>query len=85
MKIGAVNKSTILNRFVFHALQRNITITHLAVIKDITNIKLGSLKGRKLEKSLFPINYYRVLLKLENKKDLKIFVGKNMEVIMFFL
>ena len=50
MKFGVVNKSTILNRFVLHTLQRKIT--HLAVITRKTNIKLGNLKGGKLEKSL---------------------------------
>ena len=49
MKFGVVNKSTILNRFVLHTLQRNIT--HLAVITRKTNVKLGILKGGKLEKS----------------------------------
>ena len=50
MKFGVVNKSTILNRFVFHTLQRNIT--HLAVITRETNIKLAILKGGgELEKS----------------------------------
>ena len=49
MKFGVVNKLTILNRFVLHTLQRNIT--HLAVITRKTNIKLGILKGGKLEKS----------------------------------
>ena len=49
MKFGVVNKSTILNRFVLHTLQRNIT--HLAVITRKTNIKLGILKWGKLEKS----------------------------------
>ena len=48
MKYG-VNKSTILNRFVLHTLQRNIT--HLAVITRKTNIKLGIFKGGELEKS----------------------------------
>ena len=38
-----VNKSTILNRFVLHTLQRNIT--RLAVITRKTNIKLGISKG----------------------------------------
>ena len=42
MKFGELNKSTILNRFVFQTLQRNIT--HLAVITRKTNIKLGILK-----------------------------------------
>ena len=49
MKFGVVNKSTILNRFVLHTLQRNIT--HLAVITRNTYIKLGILKGGELEKS----------------------------------
>ena len=57
MKFGVENKSTILNRFVLQTLQRNIT--QLAVITRKTNIKLGVLKGGKLEKSrkikaLFP-------------------------------
>ena len=57
MKFGVVNKSTTVNRFVLHTLQRNIT--HLAVITRKTNIKLGILKGGKLEKSpdLFFILY----------------------------
>ena len=50
MKFGVVNETTILNRFVLHTLQRNIT--HLAVITRKINIKLGILKGGgKLEKS----------------------------------
>ena len=49
MKFGMVNKSTIVNRFVLHTLQRNIT--HLAVITRKTNIKLDSVKGGKLEMS----------------------------------
>ena len=51
MKFGVVNKSTILNRFVLHTLQRKIT--HLAVITHKTNIKLVILKGGELEKSLY--------------------------------
>ena len=51
MKFGVVNKSTAVNRFVPHTLQRNIT--HLAVITRKTNIKLGILKGGELEKSRF--------------------------------
>ena len=43
MKFGVVNKSTTVNRFVLHTLQRNIT--HLAVITRKSNIKLGILKG----------------------------------------
>ena len=42
MKFGVVNKSTTVNRFVLHTLQRNIT--HLAIITRNTNIKLGILK-----------------------------------------
>ena len=38
-----MDKSTTVNRFVLHTLQRNIT--HLAVITRKTNIKLGILKG----------------------------------------
>ena len=57
MKFSVVNKSTILNRFVLHTLQRNIT--HLAVITREPNIKLVILKGGELEKSqvlLIPYN-----------------------------
>ena len=43
MKIGMVNKLTIMNRFVLHTLQRNIT--HLAVITLKTNINIGILIG----------------------------------------
>ena len=43
MKFGVLNKSTTVNRFVLHTLQRNIT--HLAIITPKTNIKLGILKG----------------------------------------
>ena len=43
MKIGMVNKLTIMNRFVLHTLQRNVT--HLAVITRKTNIKIDILKG----------------------------------------
>ena len=51
MKFGVVNKSTILNRFVLHTLQRNIT--HLAVITRKTNIKLGILKGGNWKRATF--------------------------------
>ena len=51
MTFGVVNKSAILNRFVLHTLQRNIT--HLAVITRKTKIKLGILKRGGLEKSQF--------------------------------
>ena len=43
MRFGVVNKSTTVNIFVLHTLQRNIT--HLAVITRKTNLKLGILKG----------------------------------------
>ena len=50
MKIGIVNKLTIMNRFVLHTLQRNIT--HIAVITRKTNINIDILKGGgKVEKS----------------------------------
>ena len=50
MKLGLVNKSTAVNRFVLHVLLRNNT--HLAVITCKANIKLGILKGGgKVEKS----------------------------------
>ena len=42
MKFGVVNNSTIVNTFVLHTLQRNIT--HLAVITRKTNMTLGFLK-----------------------------------------
>ena len=51
MKFGAVNKSTTVNRFVLHSLQRNIT--HLAVIKRKTTIKLGILKGGNWKRAFF--------------------------------
>ena len=62
MKFGVVNKSTIVNKFVLHTVQRNIT--HLAVITRKTNIKLGILKGGELEKSkqVF-FHQLRILLK----------------------
>ena len=37
MKFGVVNKSTIVNKFILHTVQRNIT--HLAVITRKTNKK----------------------------------------------
>ena len=43
MKFGVEKKSTTVNRFVLHTLQRNIT--HLAVITQKTNIKLSIFKG----------------------------------------
>ena len=50
MKLSVVNKLTILNRFVLHTLQRKIT--HLAVIKRKTNIKLGILKGGNWKRAI---------------------------------
>ena len=58
MIFGVVNKSTNLNRFVLHTLQRNIT--HLAVITRKRNITLGILKGGgggELEKSRIVVSY----------------------------
>ena len=43
MKISMVNKLTIMNRFVLHTLQRNIT--HIAAIPRKTNINIDILKG----------------------------------------
>ena len=57
MKLGVVNKSTAVNRFVGHTLQRNIT--HLAVITRRTNIKLGILKRGELEKSRYFLKFIK--------------------------
>ena len=54
MQFGVVNKSTILNRFVLHTLQRNIA--HLDVITRKTNIKLGILKGGNWKRAAVPNN-----------------------------
>ena len=62
MKFGVVNKSTIVNKFVLHTVQRNIT--HLAVITRKTNIKLGILKGG---------NWKRAEIYLSNFQRNKIF------------
>ena len=56
MKFGVVNKSTILNRFVLHTLQRNIT--RLAVITRKTNIKLGIFKGGNWKRALFKFIFF---------------------------
>ena len=56
MKFGVVNKSTIVNNFVLHILQRNIT--HLAVITRKTNIKLGILKGGNWKRVHFYISFF---------------------------
>ena len=53
MKIGVVNESTTVYRFVLHTLLRNIT--HLAVITRKTNIKFGILKGGETGKK--PIKF----------------------------
>ena len=69
MKFGVVNKSTTVNRFVLHNLQRNIT--HLAIITRNTNIKLGILKKKGgLEKRL---SFPHPLVKLQNKAVQKLF------------
>ena len=60
MKFGVVNKSTILDRFVLHTLQRNIT--HLAVITRKTNKKLGILKG-ELEKNPIFEQFFFVIVR----------------------
>ena len=66
MKFGVVNKSTTVNRFVLHTLQRNIT--HLAIITRKTNIKLGILKGGGgLEKSLFVTSFHEFFFSFENR------------------
>ena len=52
MKVGVVNKSKTVNRFVLHTSQRNIT--HLAVITCKTNIKLGILKGGNWKRAPVP-------------------------------
>ena len=67
MKFGVVNKSTTVNKFVLHTLQRNIT--HLAVITRKTNIKLGILKGGGgLEKSriLYSIRFRQNLIHFQD-------------------
>ena len=81
MKFGVVNKSTILNRFVLHTLQRNIT--HIAVITRKTNIKLGILKGGNWKRAEILAQTGRVFvllwessenqfgLDLKNARDLK--------------
>ena len=52
MKVGVVNKSTTVIKFVLHTLQRKIT--HLAVITRKTNIKLGILKRGNWKRALEP-------------------------------
>ena len=50
MKFGVVNKSTTVNRFLLHTIQRNIT--HLAVITRQTNKTLKGETGKE-QKKLF--------------------------------
>ena len=69
MKFGVVNKSTILNRFVHHTLQRNIT--RLAVITLKTNIKLGILKGGNWKRA-----HIKILEKEVFKKIIFLFMVK---------
>ena len=59
MKIGMANKLTIMNRFVLHTLQRNIT--HLAVITRKTNIKIDILKcgGGGGGSGKEPVNFHK--------------------------
>ena len=83
MKFGVVNKSTILNRFVLHTLQRNIT--HLAVITRKSNIKLGILKrGGKLEKSLtlFFRYYVQTLEKEPSSREETIELGRRIDTLL---
>ena len=61
MKFGVVKKSTTVNRFVLHTLQRNST--HLAVITRKTNIKLGILKGGTGKEPKKEPKYFDVLKK----------------------
>ena len=61
MKFGVVNKSTTLNRFVLHTLQRNIT--HLAVITRKSNIKLGiSKRGGTGKEPILDITFFFQIL-----------------------
>ena len=76
MKFGVVNKSTILNRFVLHILQRNIT--HLAVITRKTNIKLGILKGGNWKRA--KILHIFTQISFENVKSREFSLQKNYKV-----
>ena len=64
MKFGVVNKSTTVNRFGLHTLQRNIT--HLAVITRKTNIKLGILKRRNWKRAILPPIFFLKIWGFEN-------------------
>ena len=75
MKFGMVNKSTTVNRFVLHTLQRNIT--HLAVITRKTHIKLGILKGVNWKRAAL---WFKVLLgEIEKAYEgqIELFVTQN--------
>ena len=61
MNSGVVNKSTTVNTFVLHILQRYIT--HLAVITRKTNIKLGTLKGGNWKRAQFLNSFISKLYK----------------------
>ena len=80
MKIGMVNKSTTVNRFVLHTLQRNIM--HLAVITRTANIKLGILKGRKLEKS--QKKTFKIDLQILSLIKIKMGTGKELRLVAFY-
>ena len=58
MNFGVVNKSTTVNRFVHHTLQRNIK--HLAVKTRKTNINLGILKGGTGKEPKIFLNEFQV-------------------------
>ena len=62
MKLGMLNKVTIVNRFVLHALHRNFTL--LTTITHKTTIKIENLKGGgggtgKVEKSQIVTRYHK--------------------------
>ena len=77
MKFGVVNKSTILNRFVLHTLQRNFT--HSAVITRKTNIKLVILKGGNWKRAkAFVSKLAEVQLSGFFFRCCKIFIGKRL-------
>ena len=63
MKFGLLNKSTTVNRFVLHTLQRNIT--HLAVITRKTNIKLSILWELEMSQILMHLGVMHFLSSIE--------------------
>ena len=68
MKFGVVNKSTTVNRFVLHTLQRNIT--HSAVTTRKKNIKLGILKGGGTGKEpLLNVSFTKELILLKKAME----------------